>query len=75
MNDIEKIMDDQGERTGEVNVEVPEKPVDSFAVEQTKTPARAMELEEAVQNKQDEVLDLLMKNIKEFIRSIDVKTL
>ncbi len=58
-----------------MNVEAPEKPAESFAVEQTQTAAKAGEPQEAVQKQSDEKLDLWMKNIKEFIRNIDVKSL
>jgi hypothetical protein len=64
-----------GAKPFEVNVEAPEKPAESFVVEQTQTAVKAGETQEAVQKQSDEKLDLWMKNIKEFIRNIDVKSL
>jgi len=64
-----------GARPFEVKVEAPEKPDESFVVEQTQTAAKAGERQEAAQKQSDEKLDLWMKNIKEFIRNIDVKSL
>ncbi len=62
-------------RPFEVSVAAPEKPADSFVVEQAQTAATAGETQEAVQKQGDEKLDLWMKNIKEFIRNIDIKSL
>jgi hypothetical protein len=75
MNDAGSTLDNSGARPFEVNVEAHDKPVESFAVERTQTAATAGELQEAAQKQSDERLDLLMKNIKEFIRNIDVKSL
>jgi hypothetical protein len=68
-------IDNLGARPFEVNVEGPEKPVESFGGEQTQTAVNVGETQEAVQKRSDEKLDLWMKNIKEFIRNIDVKSL
>jgi hypothetical protein len=75
MNYVGSGFDNSGARPFEVNVDAPEKPVESFAVERTQTAANAWEPSEAAQKQGDEKLDLLMKNIKEFIRNIDVKSL
>src|SRR5208337_5590220 len=68
-------IDNLGARPFEVSVEAPEKPAESFVVEQAQTAVKAGETQEAVQKQSDEKLDLCMKNIKEFIRNIDVKSL
>ncbi len=75
MNDVGSIMDNPGAGPFEVNVEAPNRPVESFSVERTQTAAKAGEPQEAAQKQGDEKLDLLMKNIKEFIRNIDVNSL
>ncbi len=75
MNDVGSSIGNSGARPFEVNVEAPDKPVESFAVERTQTAAKAGEPQEAAQEQRDEKLDLLMKNVKEFIRNIDVKSL
>ncbi len=75
MNYVGSGFDSSGARPFEVNVEAPEKAVESFAAERTQTAAKAGEPPEAAQAQGDEKLDLLMKNIKEFIRNIDVKSL
>jgi hypothetical protein len=62
-------------RPFEVSVEAPEKPADPFVVEQAQTAATTGETQEAVQKQGDEKLDVWMKNIKEFIRNIDIKSL
>lgn len=74
MNYVRKRID-KGAKRSRVNVEVPEKPAESFAVEQTQTAVKTVEGHKTVQKQQDEKLDLWMKNIKEFIRNIDVKSL
>ena len=68
-------IDNLGARPFEVNVEAPEKPAESFVVEQTQTAVNAGGTQETVQKQSDEKLDLWMENIKEFIRNIDVKSL
>jgi hypothetical protein len=68
-------IDNLGARPFEVNVEAPEKPAESFGGEQTQTVVNVGETQEAVQKRSDEKLDLWMKNVKEFIRNIDVKSL
>jgi len=68
-------IDNLGAKPFEMNVEGPEKPVESFGVEQSHTAVKAGETPQAVQEQLDEKLDLWMKNIKEFIRNIDVKSL
>lgn len=75
MNDVGSAIDKSGARPFEVNVAAPDKPVESFAVERTQTAAKAGEPQEAAQKQRDEQIDRLMKNIKEFIRNIDVKSL
>jgi hypothetical protein len=75
MNDVGSTVDNSGARPFEVNVESRDKPVESFVVERTETAAAAWEPQKAAQKQSDEKLDLLMKNIKEFIRDIDVKSL
>jgi hypothetical protein len=75
MNDIGSGFDDLGARPFEVNVEASDKPGESFSVERTQTAAKAGEPPEAAQKQRDKELDLVMKNIKEFIRNIDVKSL
>jgi uncharacterized FlaG/YvyC family protein len=75
MNDVGSSLDNSGARPFEVNVEAHDKPGESFSVERTQTAAKAGEPQEAAQKQSDEKLDLLMKNIKEFIRNIDVKSL
>ncbi len=68
-------IDNLGARPFEVNVEAPEKPAESFVVEQTQTAVKARGTQETVQKQSEEKLDLWMENIKEFIRNIDVKSL
>jgi hypothetical protein len=69
-------MNNSGTRQFELSVEGPEKPVPTLTVEHTPTGGHAGERpQEAAQKQQDEKLDLWMKNIKEFIRNIDVKSL
>jgi uncharacterized protein YPO0396 len=69
-------VDNHGAASSEINVETaPDKPVEPLTVEQTQTTVKAVEPAEAVQERADENLDLWMKNIKEFIRNIDVKSL
>ena len=75
MNDVRRSIDNSGARPFEVNVEAHDKPGESFSVERTQTAAQAGEPQEAAQKQRDKELDLLMKNIKEFIRNIDVKSL
>ncbi|MFZ0932361.1 MAG: hypothetical protein WAN11_27425 [Syntrophobacteraceae bacterium] len=75
MNDVGSIIGNSGAGPFDVNVEAPNRPVESFAVERTQTAAKAGEPQEAAQEQRDEQLDLLMKNVKEFIRNIDVKSL
>jgi len=75
MNDVGSTLDNSGARPFEVNVEASDKPVEPFAAERTQTAAQAGEPQEAAQKQRDEKLDLLMKNVKEFIRNIDVKSL
>jgi hypothetical protein len=75
MDDVGKSIDNQGAKRSKVNVEVPEKPVESLAVEQAQTAVNTVEGSETVQKQQDDKLDLWMENIKEFIRNIDVKSL
>ncbi|MGA3116922.1 MAG: hypothetical protein ABSF90_21085 [Syntrophobacteraceae bacterium] len=74
-NDAGSIIGNSGAGPFDVNVEAHNRPVESFAVERTQTAAKAGEPQEAAQKQGDEKLDLLMKNIKEFIRNIDVKSL
>lgn len=63
-------------RQFELNVDAPEKPVESLVVDQAQTRGAFGEPpQEAARQQQDEKLDLWMKNIKEFIRNIDVKSL
>lgn len=69
-------LNNSGARQFELSVEGPEKPVPALGVEQAQTGGRAGERpQEAAQKQQDEKLDLWMKNIREFIRNIDVKSL
>ena len=68
-------IDNIGARPFEVNAEAPEKPAESFVVEQTQTAVKAGGTQETVQKQSDEKLDLWMKNVKEFIRNIDIKSL
>ncbi len=75
MNDAGSSFDNSGAMPFEVNVEAPDKPVESFDVERAQTAAKAGEPQEAAHEQRDEKLDLVMKNIKEFIRNIDVKSL
>ncbi len=75
MNEVGSSFDNSGAMLFEVNVEAPDKPVESFDVERTQTAAKAGEPQEAGQEQGDENLDLVMKNIKEFIRNIDVNSL
>jgi hypothetical protein len=75
MENLGSSFDNPGAMPFEVNVEAPDKPGESFAAERTQTAARAGEPQETAQKQPDEKLDLLMKNIKEFIRNIDVKSL
>ncbi len=75
MNDVGSSFDNSAARLFEVNVEAPDKPVESFEVERTQTPAKTGVPQEATHEQRDEKLDLLMKNIKEFIRNIDVNSL
>ena len=75
MNDAGNSIDNSGARPFEVNVEAHNKPVEPFEVERTQTAAKAGEPQETAQKQRDEKLDLVMKNIKEFIRNIDVKSL
>jgi len=75
MNEVGSTLDNSGARPFEVNVEAADKPAEPFAVERTQTAAQAGEPQEAAQKQRDEKLDLLMKNVKEFIRNIDVKSL
>ncbi len=75
MNDVETNIGSQRVRPFDENVEVPGKPVESSAVEQSQTAVKTGEQQEAVQKQGDEKLDLWMENVKEFIRNIDVKSL
>ncbi len=75
MNDVGRSIDNSGARHFEVNVETPDKPAEPFSVERTQTSAKGGKPQEATHKQGDEKLDLLMKNIKEFIRNIDVKSL
>lgn len=75
MNGARNSIDEQCTRQFEVNVETPEKPVESRGVDRTQTAVETGEQQEAVQRQQDEKLDLWMENIKQFIRNIDVKSL
>ena len=75
MNDAGNSIDNSGARPFEVNVEAHNKVVEPLEAERTQTAAKAGEPQEAAQKQRDEKLDLLMKNIKEFIRNIDVKSL
>jgi hypothetical protein len=75
MNDVGSSINNSGARPFEVNVEAPDKPVGPLAAERTQTAANAVEPQEAAQEQRDEKLDQLMKNTKEFIRNIDVKSL
>jgi hypothetical protein len=69
-------VDDAGARRFEVNVEASEKPVEPLAVDQAHNRGPVGDRpQEATREKRDEKLDLWMKNIKEFIRNIDVKSL
>ena len=75
MNDVGSSFDNSVVMPFEVSVEAPDKPVESFDVERTQTAAKAGKQQEAGQEQGEEKLDLVMKNIKEFIRNIDVKSL
>ena len=75
MKDVGSSFDNSAARPFELNVEASDKPVEPFAVERTQTAAKAGDPQEAAQKQRDEKLNLLMKNIKEFIRNIDVKSL
>ncbi|HYA41649.1 MAG TPA: hypothetical protein VEF34_10115 [Syntrophobacteraceae bacterium] len=75
MNNVESSVEKQCARPPEVNVEVTDKPVDSFNAREAKQAAKATESREAVRKQREEKLDLWMKNVKEFIRKIDVKSL
>jgi hypothetical protein len=75
MNDIANCLDNQGVKPFEENVESPVKPVESSEVEQTQSAVKTVDPREAAAKQRDEKLDLCMKNIKEFIRNIDVKSL
>lgn len=69
-------IDNSGARQFELNVEAPEKPVEALGADHAQTMGQVGERPgETAQNQQDEKLDLWMKNIKEFIRNIDVKSL
>lgn len=73
-SNLEQI-DNAGARQFEVNVEVPEKPVESVVVEQSHPVQVGEPAQEAAKEQVDEKLDLWMKSVKEFIRNIDVKSL
>ena len=75
MNEVKYSIDKQGARPPEINVEVPDKPIDPCAVEKTKKAVKAAESHETIRKQREEKLDLWMENIKEFIRNIDVKSL
>lgn len=75
MNEVGSSFDKSGAMPFEVNVEAPDKPVEVFDVERSQTGAKAGKHQEEAQEQGDEKLDLVMKNIKEFIRNIDVKSL
>jgi hypothetical protein len=70
-------IDNSGARQFELNVEVSEKPVEALAADhaQTRGQVGGEQPRETAQKQQDEKLDLWMRNIKEFIRNIDVKSL
>jgi hypothetical protein len=71
-----KQIDNAGVRRLELNVDAAEKPVESLGVDQAQNRSPVGETpQEAAREKRDEKLDLWMKNIKEFIRNIDVKSL
>lgn len=71
--------DNSKTRQFELNVEAHDKPVEPPSADQAQAGAGAPRVgeppREAVQESQDEKLDLWMKNIKEFIRNIDVRSL
>jgi hypothetical protein len=75
MNHIDYSIGTQGARPPEVNVEVHEKPVDSFAADKAKDAVKVAKPHQAVREQREEKLDTWMENIKEFIRNIDVKSL
>ena len=75
MSEVEFSIIDQGARPPEVNVEVHERPVESFDAAQTKKAVKTIESREAIRRQREEKLDLWMESVKEFIRSIDVKSL
>ena len=68
-------IDNLGAGPFEMNADGSGKPAESFGAEQTQTAVKAGETPEAVKGQPDEKLDLWMKNIKEFIRNLDVKSL
>jgi len=60
----------------ELSVEGREKPVETLPVDHNQTRGHVgKRLPDTAQTQQDEKIDMWMKNIKEFIRNIDVKSL
>lgn len=71
-----KNSEDAGARQFELNVEAPEKPVEPIPAERGQGLCHVVEAApDAAQKKRDEELDTWMKNVREFIRNIDVKSL
>ena len=75
MNAMANCFDNQGVKPFEENVETPVKPVEPSEVEKTQSAVKTAGPPETAAKHRDEKLDLCMKNIKEFIRNIDVKSL
>ena len=69
-------INNSGTREIELNVDVPESQVNTYTVEPSQARVAVGEShEEGAERDRDKKLDLWMKNIKEFIRNIDVQSL
>ncbi len=58
----------------DLNMDRSENQVESFSVEQAQPQVKSVDSQET-QKQREEKLDLWMKNIKEFIRNIDIESL